>query len=125
MLMLSGITGQHQLWLSITPLQSSAVYQAVKKVSFYNSTPCLGHVRVSACTLSIGYHHHQQHHHHSRHTLATTTGCDQYSRARSVLRKRFAQTEQLSLFALTARMTRKEAAQLFYQVCGAPPGLAR
>ena len=42
------------------------------------------------------------------------------TRARSVLRKRFALSEDLSLFALTARMARKEAAQLFYQVCGAP-----
>ena len=45
---------------------------------------------------------------------------DKCMRAPSVLRKRFALTEELSLFALTARMTRKEAAQLFYQVCGAP-----
>ena len=42
-----------------------------------------------------------------------------------MLRERFAQATELSLLALTSRMTRKEAAQLFYQVCGAPPGSAR
>lgn len=38
---------------------------------------------------------------------------------RRVLRERFVKTAELSLFALTTGMPRRDAARIFYQVCGA------
>lgn len=43
---------------------------------------------------------------------------------RRVLRERFVKTAELSLFALTTGMPRRDAARIFYQVCGALPALA-
>jgi len=40
---------------------------------------------------------------------------------RSVLRERFAKAEELSFFAITTAMARRDAARLFYQLCGARP----
>ncbi|KAK9842499.1 hypothetical protein WJX81_003068 [Elliptochloris bilobata] len=53
-------------------------------------------------------------------TQVAGTPPDAQARARGlahVLRERFAKAKELSLFALTASMTRKQAACLFYQVC--------
>ena len=43
---------------------------------------------------------------------------------RRVLRERFVKTAELSLFALTTGMPRRDAARIFYQVCGAFLALA-
>lgn len=41
-----------------------------------------------------------------------------------MLRERFVKTAELSLFALTTGMPRRDAARIFYQVCGALLALA-
>ncbi len=51
---------------------------------------------------------------------ALTQLCTEWG-PRSVLRERFAKAEELSLFAITTAMARRDAARLFYQLCGAQP----